>query len=474
MAITEELNGPWDLIVVGHGFAGLSTARAALEDAAAEGRSLRVAILERATEADRGGSTAWTHAYLRLTGEGELDPTWAENVRANAGARANEDYIQAFVRNVPATLQWLHDAGVETPSTPVPNSPTGHSWNVGGGGRAVIETYVPLITQAGGQFFYETTARQLVVGEDGSIHGLVVTASDGSTVTMHSRAVVLACGGFEGNPEMLTRYLPNAYQLTTVSPGTDNNRGDGIRMAVEIGADTAGQFDGAHIEPCDPRVDDVEPLVSTWFHGILVDGSGRRFMDEASQGFDLQFDRIANEIFRKQIGTAFAILDESIQRTVPWAVAMNSGAADPIVADTIAELAVELGIDADALTATVEEYNKATEGNAIDPYTFLDGVGTRGITPPKSNFAAPLAEGPFSAWPIGPRICFTYGGLRVDGSGHVLTPAGKPIPGLYAAGEIAGVFYNEYPSGTSGLRSMTFGRLTGKTVVREAAVALTV
>lgn len=474
MAIIEELRGPWDLIIVGHGFAGLSTARAALEDAAAAGRTLRVAVLERATEADRGGSTMWTHAYLRLTGDGELDPTWVENVRANAGSRANEDYIRAFVENVPTTLRWLHEAGVETPSQPVPSSPTGYSWNVGGGGRAVIEAFVPRIVDAGGRFFYETTARHLAVGEDGSIRGLVVTASDGSTVTMESRAVVLACGGFEGDPEMLTRYLPNAYQLTTVSPGTDNNRGDGIRMAVEIGADTAGQFDGAHIEPCDPRVSDVEPLVATWFYGILVDGSGRRFMDEASQGYDLQFDRVANTIFRKQLGTAYAIIDEGIQRTVPWAVAMNSGAADPVVADTIEELAVKLGIDAETLAHTVDEFNAATAGNAIDPFTFLDGVGTRGITPPKSNFAAPLAEGPFSAWPIGPRICFTYGGLRVDGSGRVLNVAGKAIPGLYAAGEIAGIFYNEYPAGTSGLRSMTFGRLTGKTVVREAAAALAV
>ncbi|WP_055711295.1 FAD-binding protein [Streptomyces torulosus] len=474
MGIIDELKGSWDLVVVGHGFAGLSAARAALEDAAAEGRSLRVAVLERAAEGDRGGSTAWTHAYLRLTGDGELDPSWQRNVRENAGARANEDYIEAFGSNVPTTLRWLHEAGVQTPSSPSPFSPSGYSWNIEGGGRAVIEAYVPRITAAGGSFFYETTARELVVAEDGSIAGLVVTAANGATVTMESRAVVLACGGFEGNPEMLTRYLPHAHQLTTVSPGTDNNRGDGIRMAVEVGADTAGQFDGAHIEPCDPRVTGPEPLVGAWYYGILVDGDGRRFMDEARQGYDLQFDRVANEIFRKQIGTAYAIIDAGAQRTVPWATAMNDGAAEPVVAETIAELATQLGIDAAALTQTVEEFNAAVQGNTINPFTPLDGIGTRGLSPAKSNFAAPLTEGPYSAWPIAPRICFTYGGLRVDGSSRVLTPAGKPVPGLYAAGEIAGIFYNEYPSGSSGLRSMTFGRLAGKAVVSDAAVALTV
>jgi tricarballylate dehydrogenase len=245
-------------------------------------------------------------------------------------------------------------------------------------------------------------------------------------------------------------------------------------MAVEVGADTAGQFDGAHIEPCDPRVTGPEPLVGAWFYGIVVDGQGRRFIDEARQSYDLQFDRLANDIFRKQVGTAYAIIDAAAERTVPWATGLNSGTAEPIVADTIGELATKLGLPADEFSRTVEEFNAAAEGNVIDPFTPLDGVGTRGLTPPKSNFAAPLSEGPYSAWPIEPRICFTYGGLRVDGSSRVLTPAGKHIPGLYAAGEIAGIFYHEYPSGSSGLRSMTFGRLAGKAVVRDAALSLAV
>ncbi|MBF6207434.1 FAD-binding protein [Streptomyces gardneri] len=142
---------------------------------------------------------------------------------------------------------------------------------------------------------------------------------------------------------------------------------------------------------------------------------------------------------------------------------------EPVVADTIAELATQLGIDAAALTQTVEEFNAAAEGNTINPFTPLDGIGTRGLSPAKSNFAAPLTEGPYSAWPIAPRVCFTYGGLRVDGSSRVLTAAGKPIPGRYAAGEIAGIFCNEYPAGSSGLRSMTFGRLAGKAVVSDVA-----
>lgn len=470
MTATDDREGPWDLVVVGHGFAGLSAARAALEDARDAGRPLRVAILERASEEDRGGSTEWTAAYLRLTGDGELDPSWQSTVRRNAGEHANDDYIDAFSRNVPATINWLHEAGVQTPTAPSAFWPSGHSWRIEGGGHAVIEAYVPRIAAAGGRFFYETTARDLVLSADGAIAGLVVSSPDGRTVTMHTTAVVLACGGFEGNPEMLGRHLPNGERLTTVSPGTDNNRGDGIRMALAVGADRAGQYDGAHMEPCDPRVSGPEPLIGAWYYGILVDGTGRRFLDEAQEGYNLQFDRVANEIFRAQIAPAYAIIDARTERAVPWVTSMNHG-ADPVRADTIGELATKLGIDPAALSRTVEEFNAATAGNRIDPYAHTDGVGTRGLQPAKSNFAAPLDEGPFSAWPIAPRICFTYGGLRVDGASRVLTATGERIRGLYAAGEIAGIFYNEYPSGSSGLRSMTFGRLAGKAVVDDAALA---
>lgn len=141
---------------------------------------------------------------------------------------------------------------------------------------------------------------------------------------------------------------------------------------------------------------------------------------------------------------------------------------DPYVADTIEELAENIGIAPERLRRTIDDFNAATPDPAgFDPSALLDGLGTGGITPPKSNFATALTEGPFRAWPVSGQICFTYGGLRVDGDTHVLDVFGRAIPGLYAAGEIAGVFYKEYPAGTSGLRSMTFGRWAGLTSARE-------
>ncbi|MFG3620608.1 FAD-binding protein [Nocardia sp. NPDC047654] len=454
----------WDLVVVGHGVAGLAAAKSFLDHSAQAGRTARVAVLERAPRSDRGGSSAWTTAFLRLTGEGELDPSWAENMRMNSGALIDEQYVSSFYANVPATLQWLQDLGVALDKVPTPFG-TGWAWSVVGGGRAVVEKLLAKVTAQGADVFYETTAEHLVRDDEGQTTGVQVRLSDGTATVLGAAAVVLANGGFEGNHEMLSRYIADVYRLKTVSPGTMNNRGDGLRMALEVGAGTAGQFDAAHLEPCDARSASEEPLVAAWYWGILVNQAGERFMDEAERTYDIQFDSIANVTHRTQGGRSYAIIDQSVRRAVPFLDAMQSTALAPVTADTIEELAVKLGIDPQRLAATVAQYNAAAPGD-IDPLT-MDGRATTGITPRKSNYAQPLTDGPFEAWPIEPQICFTYGGVKVDAEAHVLDMDGRVISGLYAAGEVTGIFYKEYPAGTSVLRSMTFGREAGRVAAAE-------
>jgi len=225
-------------------------------------------VLDRASEDKRGGSTAWTTAGLRIDDDSQLDPGWAKLVRETSGHLVNEEYIDAFYENAIDTLNWIRRHGVKTISipSPVPNGFGKRAWFIEGGGRAVIDTLTPKVTNCGGTIFYETTARDLVTDASGTVTGLVVHDSEGNLHTMITAAVLLACGGFEANPEMLSRYIPNAHRLKPVSPGTMVNKGDGIRMAVAVGADTAGQFDRAHLEPVDPRSDirASAPTVRTW------------------------------------------------------------------------------------------------------------------------------------------------------------------------------------------------------------------
>ena len=140
----------------------------------------------------------------------------------------------------------------------------------------------------------------------------------------------------------------------------------------------------------------------------------------------------------------------------------------PVTAGTVEELAAQLGLDPGALARTVSEYNAAAGPEPFDPYVF-DGKSTRGLATPKSNWAFPLDSPPYVAYPLTCAITFTFGGIRTDSSARVVSPAGTPIPGLYAAGEVTGLYYHEYPAGTSVLRSLTFGRLAGAHAAGEPA-----
>jgi tricarballylate dehydrogenase len=476
MSNTVSLNslgygGPWDLIIVGHGAAGISAALSYLESLP-ESTVARVAVLDRATEEKRGGSTAWTTAGLRIDDDQQLDPGWQKLVRETSGHLVNEPYIEAFYENAIDTLNWIRRRGVKTLNVPAP-VPTAFGkrvWFIEGGGRAIIDILTPLVTEAGATIFYETAAKDLITDASGAITGLVVHDSDGNPHTMATSAVLLACGGFEANPEMLSRYIPNAHRLKTVSPGTMANKGDGIRMAVAVGADTSGQFDRAHLEPVDPRSDNWEALISSYLVGILVNDKGERFCDETQWPHDIGFDVVANEIHLQPGGRAYAITDAGGRESAPMLAALNLTEHAPVRADSIEELAEKLGISSAALANTVARFNSATSVGAIDPSCY-DGKATVGLQPPKTHWAQPLQTPPFEAYPVVPHICFTFGGVRVDGETRVLDPEGQAIPGLFAAGEITGAFYDVYPSGTSVWRSLTFGKIAGTVLAQATAAA---
>jgi tricarballylate dehydrogenase len=464
-----DLDGPWDVVIVGHGAAGLSAAASFLENHA--GESPRVAVLDRASRANRGGSSAWTTAMFRLDDDAQLAPDWGPIMRETTDGQIDEAYIEAFYENASETLNWIRQRGVKILKFPagVPNSPSRHGYSIEGGGRAFVDTFAELVQEKGGRCFYEVEACGLIRGGDGPVTGVRVRTPEGREHVMSTAAVVLACGGFEGNRAMLGRYIPNGETLATVAPGSQVNTGAGITMATAIGAATAGDFSGAHMEGVDPRSPNPEALINTWMFGIIVDRNGQRFVDEASTSYDMLFDYVANAVHRKAGGAAFAVNDASVRAGAPIFGDFNWTSEPPITADSLEELAEKLEIDPAALRATVDEYNRASVDVPYDG-SVVDERHTVGLTPPKSHWAQPLTQAPFEAWPVSPRICFTYGGIKVDSATHVIDEGGKPIAGLYAAGELTGIFQSTYPSGTSVLRSLTFGRIAGQAVAELLAV----
>ena len=142
-------------------------------------------------------------------------------------------------------------------------------------------------------------------------------------------------------------------------------------------------------------------------------------------------------------------------------------AATFVEATTIAELAAKIGIEAAVLTHTVAEFIGAVcDDRPFDP-TRPDGRATSGLALPKSNWACPIAKPPFRAYPVTGGITFTFGGVAVDCHAQVINTVDQPIKGLFASGDIVGLFFHNYPSFTGQTRNAVFGRLAGKSAVEE-------
>jgi len=454
-----------DLAVIGMGAAGLSAA-VAFSDARPDGRA---AVLERAPESERGGATRYTGSWFRVGEDRTLDPRFPELMERFSGGLADLEYCRALEAEVPASIAFLEEHGVPytyfAQGLPNRNTGGGLGMPVGGGAAIVSGLAGVLESREGVELLYETEALRLTVSEDGRVDGVLARGRDGLLRKLAARAVVIASGGFEGNPEMLTQYLgERASELPVIAPGPRNNRGEGIRMAMEVGADTAGRFDLFHGEPVDPRTSKPDAVVYPYTYGILVNARAARFFDEGQDSFDSSFERLAYEIWRNQDQHAFLIGDQTSLSVQGFRDVVFSD-VEPEVAETVGELATALGLDPAALERTVAAYNAACGASAFDPYRF-DGKATVGLDPPKSNWAFPLERPPFFGYPLTCAITFTFGGIRTDASARVVTPNGTPIPGLYAAGEVTGLYYREYPVGTSVIRAITFGRLAGAHAVQ--------
>lgn len=477
-----------DVVVVGFGVAALSAAYSALQDGA------RVAVLERAPREDRGGNTRYTEAYLRMKTDDEVSDDFEERLASNAGfyldpelvretgqpreqwssivkahGFTDPEVISAFADNAGPTLAWMKSAGVRFDFLPTYflTAAVPRMMPVGGG-LAIVETLGERLESEGADIHFETTARQLIHDEAGAVVGVEAVTRGNRPVEFRAPSVVLACGGFEGNPEMMAQYLgPRARYLRPIARGGYFNRGEGIRMGLEAGAAPAGDFGSYHAEPIDPRSGAAEPNVMVFSYGILVNREGRRFCDEAVDTVDSVYEPVTRHVFEQTGGIAWVVLDGKIDDVANWKRAVRSD-QPPVTADSLRTLAGELGVDADQLEETVAAYNGACPApEGFKPFE-LDGLATTGVRPAKSNWARTIDSPPFRAWPLTSANVFTFGGLKVDTSARVVNSDGEVIPGLYAAGETMGIFFGHYTGSTSVLRGAVFGRIAGRDAAARA------
>jgi tricarballylate dehydrogenase len=461
----------YDVVVVGMGGAGLCAALSYAETAREGSRTARIAVLERALKEERGGATRYTTARIRIDDDNNLDPTFVDTVAATH-RDADLDYLRTLERETPASIRFVEERGVELVHYPLGLATGvygGREASPNGGGKAIVETLAGVLEAIEGvEIHYETEAVDLVTDERGAVMGITARGRDGYLRTLHAPAVILACGGWQNNKALMSQYLgPNADDMPLIAPGLAYNTGDGLRMATAVGGGVAGQFDMVHGEPYDRRTTFPDAVVLSYPYGILVNGQAQRFIDEGQAPLDRTFEAFSYEIWRNQGNEAYLIGDQSMVN-VPFYELLNTTDKEPETADTLGGLAEKLGLDPAALQATVAEYNAATGPQPFDPTT-MDGKATTGITPPKTNWAQPIERGPFVGYPLTCAVCFLFGGVRTDAQARVVSPSGAPIPGLYGAGEMTGVFYRYYPVGTSVLRGLTFGRIAGAHAANAAA-----
>jgi tricarballylate dehydrogenase len=471
-----------DLLVVGCGIAGLSAAVSALQ------KGLAVTLLERAPEEEFGGNSRWTEAYMRMKNDAEVSDDFEDRFAANCGLHLDPnviaevagpaehwsarikahpfpdpEFIANFAAQVPPTLSWLKSFGLRFGPQPI-YLLTQNTTRIAaqGGGLALIERLMQEAKALGADVRFRSTAQALLRDAAGRIGGVVVIDPDGARGEISSGAVVLASGGYQGNPEMMTRYIgAKAARIRPVAKGGYYNRGEGIRMMLEAGAAPSGEYGSYHAEPVDPRSRRAEAVVFIYPYGILLNADGVRFIDEAPGTVDAHYDNITRSFADQPGGLVHVIFDGKVDDIPRWTTSIRSD-VPPIEAGSLDVLVEKLGLPAEAALRTIREFNAACppEGEAFTPFV-LDGRATRGLRPPKSHWCRRIDKPPFRAFPIIASNCFTFGGVKVDTASRVIDADGKVIPALYAAGETVGIYHQVYTGATSVLRGAVTGRLAG-------------
>jgi tricarballylate dehydrogenase len=459
------------IVVIGQGAAGLAAALAAAEENHKFEEPIRITLIDKAVETDAGGNTRWSPCNMRMAAPDRVEPSFVQDMLAATRFQGDETYFRRLAENAAATVAWIASRGISFIQPPYYLAKGPARIQPAGGGAALLRALTRAVREAGVAIVYQRAAEELVVA-DGRVTGVVVSAG---TVrkSIHADVVILACGGFQGNRGMMLQHFgPGAETMRLISPGTLFDTGDGIRMALAIGADPAGDWNGMHAEPVDARDPKSAPVVLVYPYGIVVDRSGRRFFDEGKALVHDTWESFARDIhFDRSGAIVYSILDSRLRQIPDYPRAIRSD-APPVQAEGIAELAQLIGVDAETLAKTIAEYNAACVG---DPSRFdasrLDGLATASsLKPPKSNWARAICEPPFLAYPLVGAVAYTFGGLATDDRARVLR-AGRPIPGLYAAGEITGHFHATAPNSVSVLRALVFGRIAGREAASELMIS---
>jgi tricarballylate dehydrogenase len=485
-----------DIIVIGGGSAAFSAAVSA-RLAGAE----RVVMLEKAGEEDYGGNARYSGTGFRFVhgGAQEIrtfvpdldDATFADMIippyaaedfmadldRMTKGA-IDRTLAGVLVSQSNAAVHWLREVGIRWEPLKEHAKVGGKRYfergiaiHVAGGGLGQLTQWREIAAGLGIEIRFDSPV-SAVHGDLRRVEGVRVSGAQ-SRYDLMAKAVIACAGGFQANPEMRARYLEGRTDLVKVR-GSRHDTGEVLRYLLELGARSSGHWQSGHMSPVDANAPNFETAQDAegrgntqsrydYPFGISVNALGLRFFDEGEAQHSYTYAKTGRAVLAQPGAIAYQIYDQDgiKQRRYPHHKATFVEAA------TIAELATKIGIEPKVLTHTVDEFNAAVQDDRPFDPTKQDGKATRGLTPPKSNWACRIAAAPFRAYPVTGGITFTFGGVAVDQRAQVVNALDQPIKGLFASGDIVGLFFHNYPSFTGQTRNAVFGRLAGRSAVAE-------
>lgn len=499
--LKEFLVSKYDVIVVGAGNAALAAAVSAREAGA-----VRVVVLEKAPREMRGGNTHWSGGVLRFAFDDprEIEPLIPgaaqeyENFYEGISPYTRDDYhgdlmrvtsgrtdpvlSKILVENSKATVFWMNTIGKIKMEPAITLSAVRKDnvmiWARGLVVRAEHEgvglsrSWFATAERMGVEIRYGCAATALTLDENGRVNGVTVRDGEGLQ-RLEAKSVILGCGGFEANVQMRTQHIGALIGAAKVR-GTPHNQGDGLRMAMAIGAMPWGQWSGCHATPISADWGDFAPRELTdrsnrlsYLYGVMLNKRGRRFLDEGEDTALFTYAKFGRAILAEPGAKAYQIFDSQVVHLLE----PRYQTSKPITSDTLEGLIAQLDIDdkAQALKS-LDEYNKAAR-NASDGFdpTRKDGLSSRGLQPEKTNWAVKIDKPPYYAYSATGGITFTFGGLKVTEKTEVVGTDWRSLPGLYACGEmIGGLFYDNYPAGTGLVSGATFGRIAGRNAAQYA------
>ena len=332
--------------------------------------------------------------------------SWKQEMKVVSNGLADDAYCNKLEREARASAEYIQNHGVRLNHEDEPNvlfefKTDQHFVFADGGGPAIIGALFDHMRKYRDfEVHWETEATKLLTDDQGVVTGAKVRKNDGLLYNLMAHDVVLACGGFEGNNEMLACYVGrNTHSLPLIVPGIKHNKGAGLRMALDVGADTAGSFDGIHCELVDTRTSKPDAVIWGHNYGVVVNQDCERFYDEGQRQLFATLGTIARECWKTQNQKCYFVTDDTIMKRFRPGWVYDTTDKEPETADSIPELAEKLGLDPQKLDKTVSDFNRAINSQLFDLMR-LDGKATSGLKPNKTNWANPIARSPFYGYPM--------------------------------------------------------------------------